>query len=229
MPKVKLFAAIPRRQDISRQEFHDHWRHPHGTMGRRISILRKYVQSHQIDCDLLGEDQTRYEGVAEAWMDSVADAKYFPEEPVYANRVIPDELLFIDLPNLKFLIAVEEVLQSAPQGDQLDPAGNADWFDDDRAVNIKLVQLIEADGAEPWQSDADLDLGRRIGAFRHVRGTPVAEIHGQEPPFLGTRELWWPTLWEFRRGVEADIDAFRTLVNRPAKAFTALVQAERFK
>lgn len=229
MPKVKLFAAIPRRKDVSRQEFHDHWRHPHGTMGRRISILRKYVQGHQFDHEALGPDQTRYEGIAEAWMDNIADAEYFPSEPVYAKEVIPDEPLFIDLPNLKFLIATEEVLVSAPRGALLEPTGNRDWFDDDRAVNIKLVQLIEEEGDQPWQSDEDALLGERIGALRHVRCLPAAEIHGDAPPFLGVRELWWPTLWAFNEGLAADQAAFDALVNRPARAFTALVQAERFK
>lgn len=229
MPKVKLFAAIPRKPNVSVQEFHDHWRHPHGTMGRQISILRKYVQGHRIECELLDDDQTRYEGIAEAWIDSIADAEYFPTEPIYAGRLIPDEPLFIDLPNLRFLIASEEVLVSAPRGRLAEGTGNADWFDDDRAINIKLMQLIEAEGAEPWRSDEDVALGERIGAFRHVRCSPVREIHGDEPPFLGVRELWWPTLWAFREGVAADRAAFDALVGRPGKAFTALVQAERFK
>ena len=33
---IRFFALLPRRPDIDRQRFHDHWRHPHGTMGRQI-------------------------------------------------------------------------------------------------------------------------------------------------------------------------------------------------
>lgn len=229
MPKVKMFAAIPRKRDISPQEFHDHWRHPHGTMGRRISILRKYVQSHQIDCDFLSADQRRYEGIAEVWLDNIADAQYFPNEPIYAGQVIPDEPLFIDLENLKFLITTEDVLVSEPRGGMAELPGNSVWFDDDRAINIKLIQLVETERASPWRADNDAELGLRIGAFRHVCSTPVAEIHGVAPPFIGVRELWWPTLWAFREGVSADRQAFDTLIGRPAAACTILVQAERFK
>lgn len=229
MSKVKMFAAIPRKPGISAQEFHDHWRHPHGTMGRRISLLRKYVQGHQIDCDLLGPDQTRFEGIAEAWMDSAADAAVFPEEPIYKNEVVPDEPLFIDLDNLKFLITTEEVLMSAPDPLGLHDTGDGLWFDDDRSVNIKIVQLVEEESDIPWAGDRDRALGCALGAFRHVRSRPVPEIHGAEPPFLGVRELWWPTLSSFRKGTAAAPDVWDELIGRPAKAFTALVQAERFK
>lgn len=229
MPKLKMFAAIPRRPDISQQEFHDHWRHPHGTLGRRIPLVRRYVQSHRVECEYLGEGQRRFEGVAEAWIDSVADARYFPEEPTYRRELIPDEPLFIDMPRLTFLLAVEDVLVTAAPRELQEAPGNAYWFDDDRAFSIKLIQLVEAQGAQPWRSERDVELGARLGAFRHVCSAPSAEIHGDQPPFLGVRELWWPTLSAFKDGVTADRAAFDELVRRPAKAFTMLAQAERFK
>ena len=229
MPKLKMFAAIPRKLDISAQEFHDHWRHPHGTMGRRISILRKYVQSHQIHCDLLGPDQVRFEGIAEAWMDSASDAYLFPDEPVYKADLIPDEPLFIDLPNLKFVFTTEEVLMSGPQAAETDAPGDAIWFDDDRSINIKLLQLIEAEDNGAWRSETDAKIGRQLGAFRHVCCTAHPEIHADAPPFLGVRELWWPTLSAFTSGVAAAQEIFFELINRPSRAVTLLVQAERFK
>ncbi len=229
MPKLKMFAAIPRKPDISSQEFHDHWRHPHGTMGRRISILRKYIQSHQIHCDLLGADQTRFEGIAEVWIDSVADAQYFPNEPTYASEVVPDELLFIDLKNLKFLLTTEEVLVSGPDRTGPVSEGDAVWYDDDRAVNIKIIQLIEEEGSKPWRSERDVDLGLQIKSLRHVCCNPAVEVHGATPPFVGVRELWWPTLSAFRNGVAAAPAAWAELINRPGKAFTVLVHSERFK
>jgi uncharacterized protein (TIGR02118 family) len=71
---IKFFGLIPRRSDISSQEFHDHYRHPHGTLGRQIPTFRDYVQSYQIHSPLLGPDQTRFEAVAEVWFDTVGDA-----------------------------------------------------------------------------------------------------------------------------------------------------------
>jgi hypothetical protein len=162
-------------------------------------------------------------------MDSVDDAKYFPDEPVYSTRVVPDEPLFIDMPQLKFLIAAEDVVVSQPRGANLSGVGNAGWHDDDRSVNIKWIQLTERDGVNSWQQPADGEFSDRIGAFRHLRCSPVPEIHGESPPFVGIRELWWPTLTAFREGVAADKAAFDSLLNRPAQAVNVLVHAERFK
>jgi uncharacterized protein (TIGR02118 family) len=229
MPKLKMFAAIPRRPDISSQKFHDHWRHPHGTMARRIPLIRKYAQGHQIHCDLLGPDQTRFEGIAEVWVDSIDDAQYFPGEPVYASELVPDEPNFIDLKNLKFLLTTEDVLVSGAARCNELGVGDALWFDDDRAVNIKIIQLVEAENKTPWRNDRDIDLGLQIRALRHVCSSPVAEIHGATPPFIGVRELWWPTLSAFREGVDRAPEAWAELINRPGKAFTALVHSERFK
>ncbi|MFD2580222.1 hypothetical protein ACFSTD_19915 [Novosphingobium colocasiae] len=55
MSRVKMFGAIPRKPGITSKWFHDHYRHPHGTMGRHISTMRAYTQSHQVHSDLLGE------------------------------------------------------------------------------------------------------------------------------------------------------------------------------
>ena len=94
---MKLIAAIPRKPGVPLQEFHDHWRHPHGTMARHIGTIRKYWQSHQLPRPLLDDRQSRYEGIAEAWMDSAADALAIAIEPVYVADVQPDELNFIDV------------------------------------------------------------------------------------------------------------------------------------
>ncbi len=83
-----MFGCIPRRPDVSVEYFHDHWRHPHGTLGRHISTMRAYVQSHQTHSNLLDEaDQVRFEGCAEIWFDSDEDAKAFPQELIYARDI----------------------------------------------------------------------------------------------------------------------------------------------
>src|ERR1700754_496257 len=80
---IKFFGLIPRRPDISSEEFHDHYRHPHGTLGRQIPTFRQYVQSHQVHSDRLGEGQETFEAVAEVWFDTVQDAVGLAEDPHY--------------------------------------------------------------------------------------------------------------------------------------------------
>jgi hypothetical protein len=76
-------------------------------------------------------------------------------------------------------------------------------------------------------SNDDIALGRRIGALRHERNYPSREIHGDKPPYLGVRQLWWPTLSAFEAGVRKDRDAFNHLIDKAGSAVTLLAQAER--
>src|SRR3546814_11351033 len=39
-----------------------------------IRIIKRYVQSHQVDVDFIHADQNRSEGIADVWFDSEADA-----------------------------------------------------------------------------------------------------------------------------------------------------------
>jgi hypothetical protein len=230
MSGVKLFAAIPRKPGISAEEFHDHWRHPHGTMGRRISTIRKYVQSHHIHCSLLSDSQTRYEGIAEVWMDNVADAVALPDEPIYVRDLVPDEREFIDLGALRFLITQEDVLVSGPDIRESLPTGDCWWRDADRANNIKIIQLIEHAGTDVWRPEQEVMLGKRLGSLRHVVCLPHASAYqGSAPPFAGVREMWWPTVTAFQDGVKRAKDAWDALVGAPPHAVTLLAHSERFR
>src|SRR3546814_13240624 len=70
---TKMYGLIPRKQGMGRDEFHDYYRHPHGTMGRNMTTMRGYVQNHQIDTDRLGPGQARFDAVAEIWLDKEAE------------------------------------------------------------------------------------------------------------------------------------------------------------
>src|SRR3546814_6717009 len=74
------------------QAFHDHWRYPHGSLGQGIRIIKRYVQSHQVDVDFLDADLNRYEGIAEVWFDSEADAAAFVTDPDYRSEEHTSEL-----------------------------------------------------------------------------------------------------------------------------------------
>jgi hypothetical protein len=231
---IKMLAVLPRKKDISAQEFHDHWRHPHGSMGKHIAVIRSYVQCHQIHTDLLGADQTRYEGVAEVWSDNCEEALGLMDDPMYLAHVQQDELAFIDMERLKFTFMDEEILLARRHVRTGASFGDSYWTHADRPNTIKLIQFIEADGAKAWAQGQDKELGDRIGAFRHVRQRPNARIHGgMDPrvgsaPFIGIRELSWPTLTAFNQGVAQAPEVLQELLARPAKSVASLYHAERF-
>ena len=223
-----MFCALPRRRDVSSDEFHDHWRHPHGTLAMQIASVRKYVQSHQLSTPLLGAHQARYEGVVEVWFDCESDAALFPKDPAYSQYLVPDEPRFIDMEGIRYVFTDEEILMSgAGPSDELDDADRA-WREANRATSIKIIQLVEADSDIPWASEQDLALGRQIGALRHSRCRPNGILHAEGAAFLGIRELWWPTVSAFTAGLKRAPDAWHALMSRPVRETILLAQAERF-
>jgi uncharacterized protein (TIGR02118 family) len=230
---IKFIALVARKKGMELQAFHDHWRHPHGSMAITLKVIRGYVQSHSIDCALLGPDQARYEGLAELWFDNQTEALGLMEDPLYVQHVGPDELNFVDMEHMKFTFIEEEVLKSRPHERHGSNFGDAFWSVHNRPLSIKLTQFIEADGKQPWAQDNDEKLANSIGAVRQVRARPVAKIHsGNIPrvgpaPFIGVRELWWPTLTAFNRGVAQAPEALKELLGRPAQSFASLYQSER--
>jgi hypothetical protein len=235
MRMKKLFGAMARKEGIPAQEFHDHYRHPHGTMGMQISTLREYVQSHQIDTDLLDESQRRFEAIAELWFDNGNDLLHFRTEPAMTSYLNDDEGRFVDLKKTRLFIGEEEVLTSQP-GEALHraDAANAKWRLSNRPLSIKVIQFIAPEAGADWSSPEDETLGQRLGAFRHVRCHPTSPTSivptraGRPPDFIGARELWWPTLTAFRDAVATDEEAWRKLVVRD-HVHTLLAQAERWR
>src|SRR3546814_10682852 len=96
MHSIKILATIPRRKDISEQQFHDHWRHPHGTLSKKIACLRGYVQSHRIVSPLLPDTQLAYDGITALWYDSLDDALNMGKDTAHRKYNIPDEPLLVD-------------------------------------------------------------------------------------------------------------------------------------
>jgi len=235
MRKKKLLAAMARIEGISSQEFHDHYRHPHGTMGMQISTLRQYVQSHQVQTNLLDESQSHFEAVAELWFDNGNDLVHFREEPTMSAYLNGDEPNFCDLRKTRLFIGEEEVLSSAPDDLLVErDSANGQWRLQNRPLSIKILQFILPAAGEQWYGQNDKALGNRLGIFQHVRCHPtspttvVASRMNRPPDFIGVRELWWPTLTAFERSVAADMQAWHELIVRP-HTHTMLVQAERWR
>ena len=222
MGTIKLFGLGVRKDGLSPEEFHDYWRHPHGTWAMRMTSLRGYVQSHQIHSTFLGAEQSRFEMIAEIWLDNMKDLREFRQEPILVKYLIDDEPRFIDLPNSLFLATEEEVIVSDRLGDALNPGDNL-WSHTNRPVSIKLMQFALAGAA----GSIDEDIARRLGALRYVRCLPLREFHAEDAPFAEVHELWWPTVLAFGQGVARAPDAWKALKLGVDSGVTLLAQAER--
>ncbi|MDB5680773.1 MAG: hypothetical protein JWO16_578 [Sphingomonas bacterium] len=221
-----LFSCLPRHPSLSREQFHDHWRHPHATLASRVPVITSYTQNHQIDCAALDGSQHVFDGVAESRRDRVEDVDSVMLHPVFQAEVAPDRG-FMDVDAIRGVVVSGELVASTNADDPR--LSNADryWSEADRPLCIKLLQFIEACD-EDWRSDDDLEMGLAIGALKHGRYDPVASYYrDRSPPFLGVRELRWPTLSAFNRGTQASSNIFKQLIGRPTAAIALLVQSER--
>ncbi|MFA7597451.1 MAG: EthD domain-containing protein [Novosphingobium sp.] len=228
MASYKLFGLIPRKPELTSEEFHDYYRHPHGTMGRNVTTMRAYVQSHQIHTDKLGSDQNVFEAVAEVWMDNLEDINNFRTERIIKKYILEDEPIFIDMERLEFFIGEEEVVTSGPRQEIGLHPGDELWNPANRPTSVKLLHFIRPDGNPDWASPDDKEIGLELGALRHVRCHPFRDFHGESPSFLGVQELWWPSRTVFHRAVEAKSAVFREFLERAGNSVTLLANAERW-
>lgn len=223
---LKVFGFIARRPDLTAEQFHAYYRHPHGTLARGMPTLLSYTQAHQIDCDLLDATQRRLEAIMEVRLAEPTDWFGFRTNPYLVEHLLDDEPNFIDLPRCAGLATHEEVLPG-PSKDRLSKA-DALWSPDTAALPIKLVQIVPAERDGVWRGADDAALGHAVGALHHVRAAAIPGIQAPGTPFCGVRELWWPTVAAFQTGVTRGAGAWRSLVEQTAPAVSLLVQCEKF-
>lgn len=190
---VKVFALIPRRPDISDEQFHQHWSTTHADHAKRITTLQRYVQSHRIDPGVADLEDSIYEGVAEVWFVDLATAAGMGEDPNYVDYAQADEPNFIDLERLTFVMTAEEVVREGAQVLKEDPGAKA------------MLLLRRRAGLEPAAFAGQLrDAGPAIAdaapdATRVVVCTALADTYTDEaePAFDGIVELWFDSAEAF--------------------------------
>ena len=103
---IKVSAFLPKRADLTDEQFHAHWRHPHGDLAVRTQRIRRYVQLHSFDPAISADIRNsrngpeQYDGVAQLWFDSFEDMAVNagnPEAAAAARLLLEDERKFIDL------------------------------------------------------------------------------------------------------------------------------------
>jgi uncharacterized protein (TIGR02118 family) len=212
---VKVFALIPRRPDITHDQFHEHWSTTHADHAKRITTLQRYVQSHRIDPGVDGLEDSIYEGIAEVWFVDFATAAGMGEDPNYTNYAQADEPNFIDLDRLTFVMAEEDVVREGAPVGQEDPGAKA------------MLLLRRRDGLEPGAFAQQLTAaGPAIAdaapdASRVVVATALADTYAEdsEPAFDGIVELWFDSTEAFGQGFSpAVLDAVGDLIDRDRSA-----------
>jgi hypothetical protein len=119
-PLLKLVFCCRRRAELTTEEFQTYWFNSHAGLVRSvraaIPTMTRYVQNHTAFGPLTdGVRDSRgagepYDGVAEIWIDLDA-ATDDPEAMTAAmQRLLDDELTFVDMPRSTVFAAEEHVI-----------------------------------------------------------------------------------------------------------------------
>lgn len=112
---VKLMICVRRRPDLTSEQFHQYWREIHGPTVLGVDDfmrhIRRYVQCHTVGGEVPFPSQSApYDGVAELWFDSPAEAIGAFKEARYQKEIRPDELKFADIPGCSAFLTEEVVM-----------------------------------------------------------------------------------------------------------------------
>ena len=119
-PVVKLVFCCRRRTELTTEEFQTYWRNSHADLVRSvraaIPTMTRYVQNHTVfgrltdgirDSRGAGEP---YDGVAEIWIDLDATTEDPQAMATAMQRLLDDELTFVDMPRSSVFIAEEHLI-----------------------------------------------------------------------------------------------------------------------
>ncbi|MFD3944304.1 EthD domain-containing protein [Streptomyces sp. NPDC058579] len=107
---IKISIFLTRRADLTHEEFVDYW--PKHTAlitslpGGEVPV-RRYVQLLPTDDEIPGISTAVYDGVAEVWVDTIADAARWFTSDTYTTAVAADEENFLDRSKTRFFYATE--------------------------------------------------------------------------------------------------------------------------
>jgi uncharacterized protein (TIGR02118 family) len=103
---IKLLAMIKRKDGLTPEEFHRHWREVHGPLIRATksgSYVVRYEQHHRPLDDYGNRIVSDYDGVTVQWFRSMEDFYASIAEPDYAE-IAADVERFIDSASIVWLL-----------------------------------------------------------------------------------------------------------------------------
>lgn len=191
---IKGFILLSKKDDISEAQFSEHWYSIHGPLALRMKTLRHYVQSHRIHEDIPGFScNQHWSGIAEIWMDKLADDRNIPYDPDYIDGLYQDEPNFLVRERTRYLFTEEFNIIEPPALEKAE---------DTYIKSVYLTRRHPALSVEEFQQHwldrhAPLVHGTP-GLLGYTQAHVLKESYeDDEPCFDGVAELWWPDLETF--------------------------------
>jgi uncharacterized protein (TIGR02118 family) len=111
---IKLSILVPRRSDLTLEQFSAHWKNIHGPLFSSQPEVKKYVKKY-IQVHSTGESLEQFpvapfDGVAEIWFEKIEDINQVFGTENYLKTIAPDEALFIDRDKILWIYGEENVV-----------------------------------------------------------------------------------------------------------------------
>lgn len=109
---IKMTMLLKRNPKIKHEEFVQHHIEKHGPLFRQIPEAKehviRYIQTHPIREKSTVIQVDDFDGTAELWFDSVEGLDKVLSSDFYKEKVLPDELIFLDHSNTKVTLGYQE-------------------------------------------------------------------------------------------------------------------------
>ena len=174
---IKQVSFFKRRDDLSPEEFRDHWLNAHADVVRQLNGIVRYVQNHAL------EPRSGFDGIAEVWFEDIESMRNVVDTPELA-AIRSDEENFIDLNTMGTVLTTEYLIK-----DREPPSA-------DRKM-MALVKGLLVDDPETFQSEYRDQLGPLVAAVpgidRYVQAHARPGIYrtGRTPAYDAIASVWF--------------------------------------
>ena len=174
---IKQVSFFKRRDDLSPEEFRDHWLNAHADVVRQLNGIVRYVQNHAL------EPRSGFDGIAEVWFEDIESMRNVVDTPELA-AIRSDEENFIDLNTMGTVLTTEYLIKDRepPSADQ---------------KLMALVKGLLVDDPETFQSEYRDQLGPLVAAVpgidRYVQAHARPGIYrtGRTPAYDAIASVWF--------------------------------------
>ena len=195
---IKVFALLPKKPDLSDNEFHRHWREVHAPLVLKNSTITRYIQSHRLPQPFPGfPTDIPYAGVAELWFADLDTALAQLGSTQYLENARLDEPNFLDASGPQFVFSRENIVIPGPQLEKETPVLKALFFVKHRHGKSR------AHFQDYWRNNhAPLVIGTpALQRYVQCHVIPEADAigHAAQTTYDGVGELWFADYKAFER------------------------------
>ena len=114
--EVKVHAFMVKKAGLSDEDFHRHWRDPHGYLAMRVKEIIRYVQDHTYGANprLDGWSPLAYDGLPAVWFADIGTATGLHANPDFQESHADEENL-VERDQLGWLRSTETVVVPGPE------------------------------------------------------------------------------------------------------------------